>query len=159
VSFCFPFLFSLLFLLSPFVFLGFCTLSYIYACTLDYSRRLYREISFPFVFTPRAHSAHLHFVAFHSAHVGATLCNIPVTPSPSWNPTRNLRAPLHLRPPLFVLFWARPVVCQRITECISSHVSPTRVHERTMTFLVLFIEGQRSAWDGPTSGTTHRTIG
>jgi len=53
VSFCFPFMYFLLFLPSPVVFLGFGTLSYIYACTLHLSTV---RIQFPLRFRPRSHS-------------------------------------------------------------------------------------------------------
>ena len=75
--------------------------------TRPFHRDYTEEILFPFVFCTS------HFISFHPAHIGTTLCNIPVTPSPSWNPTCTLRTPSHAyhKCHCFVLFRTRPAQC------------------------------------------------
>jgi hypothetical protein len=68
--------FFLLFFLSPFTFLGFYTVDYIYSCTLHCSIASYNQISFPPRFAPRSHS---HSVSVRPAHFGAPSQPSPIT--------------------------------------------------------------------------------
>ena len=105
-------MFFLLFLLSPFAFLGFYTVDYLYSCILHIPQH---RIQFPFRLASYSHSGPLAFRPLRPAHSGATLQH----PLPPPHLLRTCLAPFahpyicqHRR--CFCLFRARPAQCERI---------------------------------------------
>jgi len=96
-------------LLSPFAFLGFRTVGYIYPCILDYEEKFFVPPSFPYLAcTPESRI----FTPFRPAHPGATPQH-PQLPSLVLRTRPQPSAPRHVpatAAALFCLFWARPTL-------------------------------------------------
>ena len=119
-------MFFLLFLLSPFAFLGFYTVDYLYSCILHIPQH---RTQFPFCLASYSHSGPLAFRPLRPAHSGATLQH----PLPPPHLLRTRLAPFahpytcqHRR--CFCLFRARPAQCERISAKIHKTRSPVGFH-------------------------------
>jgi len=104
--------FSYCFMLSPFVFLGFYTVGYIYSCTVDPSTVSKKKNTVPTSFPA---SLALRTPRFRSHSTCAPRCNLPIL-SLLLRTRLAPFAPRHAPATAVVcLFWARPAVCQRIS--------------------------------------------
>ena len=114
-------MFFLLFYISPFAFLGFYTVGYIYSCTVDPSRA---RIQFPLRFPA---SLALRIPRFRSHSTCAPRRNLPIPPLLLRTRLAPF-APRHAPATAVVcLFWARPAVCQRINGRLYEYLSVVRV--------------------------------